>query len=108
VVLGHAAQDGHLFVAAAVVHASLGGSARGQSRAAGVEAAAARDQDGVGGLALRGHPGAAVSASSAASTPITTALRARLPGFWPCPPALLVAPTPGPFGNPATTTTDNY
>jgi hypothetical protein len=51
VVLGHAAQDGHLFVAAAVVHARLGGRARGQRRAAGVEAAAARDQGGVGGLA---------------------------------------------------------
>jgi ribosomal protein S12 methylthiotransferase accessory factor YcaO len=41
-------------------------------------------------------PGAAVSASSAASTTVTEALRARLAAR-PFPPALLVAPTPGPL-----------
>ena len=50
-VLGHPAQDRHLLVVAAAVHARLGGRARGQGRAAGMEAAAARDQDGLGGLA---------------------------------------------------------
>ena len=50
-VLGQAAEDGHGLVAAAVVHARPGGRARGQGRAAGVEAAAARDPGGVGRLA---------------------------------------------------------
>jgi hypothetical protein len=48
-------------------------------------------------------PGAAVSASSAASTPITTALRAGLPGFRPCPPCSAgCAHARPPCGNPTT------
>ena len=49
--LGQAAEDGHGLVAAAVVHPRLGGRPRGQGRAAGVEAAAARDPGRVGRLA---------------------------------------------------------
>ena len=51
-------------------------------------------------------PGAAVRASSATSTAVAAPLRARLdPWLRRLPPALLVAPTPGPLGNP--TTDDN-